>query len=133
VVFGTESRTLLIEFSVLQCVAACCSVENTVCCSVESRFSGSFDLNQCVAVCCSVLQCVAVFRLESRAVLIEINVLQYVAVCCSALPSFRLESRALLISTKDSSDRALMVVPALHVHTHALRRHHTQIFLPQKL
>jgi len=39
-------------FTVLQCVAVCCSVLQcvAVCCSVL----------QCVAVCCSVLQCVAV-------------------------------------------------------------------------
>ena len=39
-------------FSVLQCVAVCCSVLQyvAVCCSVS----------QCVAVCCSVSQCVAV-------------------------------------------------------------------------
>jgi len=40
----------LIRYSVLQCVAVCCSVLQcvAVCCSVL----------QCVAVCCSMLQCV---------------------------------------------------------------------------
>jgi len=45
------------RFSVMQCVAVCCSVL------------------QCVAVCCSVLQCVAVCY----------SVLQCVGVCCRVL------------------------------------------------
>ena len=41
-------------FSVLQCVAVCCSAPHVYCSSVS--------VLQCVAACCSVLQCVAVQR-----------------------------------------------------------------------
>jgi len=80
--------------SVLQCVAACCSVlqlnlwrihvphpadTGAVCCGVL----------QCVAVCCSVLQCVAVccsvlwqYPVSS---IVCCSVLQCFAVCCGVL------------------------------------------------
>ena len=47
--------------SVLQRVAACCSVLqcDVVCCSVFQRVAACCSVLQCVAVCCSVLQCVA--------------------------------------------------------------------------
>jgi len=100
-----------VYFSVLQCVAVCCSVHITE----EELFSCfrtyvSPRVLQCIAVYCSVLQCVAVcvavccsvhiteepsscFRtevsLECCSVLqcIEVccSVLQCVAVCCSVL------------------------------------------------
>jgi len=67
--------------SVLQCVAACCSVlqrganySSRIETHMRSRrYSSSARLLQCVAVCCSVLQ--------------------RVAACCSAVPYTGLESR----------------------------------------
>jgi len=63
-------------YSVLQRVAACCSVLQcvAVCCSVLQRVAACCSVFQCVAVC-SVLQCVAGCCI----------VLQCVAVRCSAL------------------------------------------------
>jgi len=79
------------HFSVLRCVAVCCSVLQyvavccsalqcvAVCCSVLhtsfSSSSSSPSTFQCVAVCCSMLQCVAA----------RCSALQCVAVCCSVL------------------------------------------------
>jgi len=54
---------------VLQCVAVCCSMFDSLCFSVMQYVAAS--LTFCVAVCCSVLQCVAVCC----------SVLQCVAVC----------------------------------------------------
>ena len=82
----------LIAFTVLQCVAVCCSVFQyvAVCCSVlqcvatcgsELQWSHCLAMRDdsfshriyIVAMLCSVLQCVAVYC----------SMLQYVAVCCS--------------------------------------------------
>ena len=52
-------------YSVLQCVAVCCSVL------------------QCVAVCCSVLQCVLTSEHTQTEYTLCCSVLQCVAVCCS--------------------------------------------------
>ena len=57
-------QTVCIHFSVLQCVAVCCSVlqcgcNETGCSSLGHGLNSMYRL-QCVAVCCSVLQCVAV-------------------------------------------------------------------------
>jgi len=64
---------------VLQCVAVCCSVLQSVCCSVyheaRTRLSEGIVHLPFVAECCSVLQCVAVCC----------GVLQCFAVCCSVL------------------------------------------------
>jgi len=56
-------------YSVLQCVAVCCSVL------------------QCVAVYCSVLQCVSLRVVECLVVCVAVccSVLQCTAVCCSVL------------------------------------------------
>jgi len=70
-----------VRCSVLQRVAACCSLVQCVKKSIESEGLDEEDCRkrrcmlQCVAVCCSVLQCVAVCC----------SVLQCAAVCCSAL------------------------------------------------
>jgi len=69
--------------SVLQCVAACCSVlqrPNAISCTVIIFHVGVYITcllyrARCVAVCCSVLQRVGACC----------SMLQYVAVCCSAL------------------------------------------------
>jgi len=49
-------------YSVLQCVAVCCSVLQcvAVCCSVLQCIAVCCSVLQCVTVCCSVLQCAAV-------------------------------------------------------------------------
>ena len=62
----------------MQCVAVCCSVLQcvAVCCSVV----------QCVAACCSVLQCVPKAHQGAAPSLSLGCVVQYVAVCRSALP-----------------------------------------------
>ena len=60
--------------SVLQCVAACCSVYDARQSTLYREFMDQVcGVLQCVAVCCSVLQCVAVCS----------GVLQCVAACCS--------------------------------------------------
>jgi len=64
-------------YSVLQCVAVCCSV--LLCVVVYC------SMLQCVAVCCSVLQCVAVWCSVLQCVAVWCSVLQCVAVCCSVL------------------------------------------------
>jgi len=82
-------------YSVLQCVAVCCSVDSfnmllsqqlnstkllhcigtlvSVCCSVVQRGALCCSVVQCGVVCGSVLQCVAVCC----------SVLQCIAMCCS--------------------------------------------------
>jgi len=86
--------------SVLQCVAACCSVSiyranlNTVSCNVSQCVAVRGSAWQCVAVCCIVLQCIPVCcsvsvtpgLLDDRCVLQSYySVLQRVAACCSVL------------------------------------------------
>jgi len=83
--------------TVLQCVAACCSVLQ-VCCSVLQCVD--MDLNECrslhemsvccsmlqrVAACCSVLQCVAVRCSVLPRAAIPFTICQCVAVSCSVL------------------------------------------------
>jgi len=58
---------LQVGWSVLQCVAVCCSVM------------------KCVAVCCIMLQCVAVCGSVLQSVAVWCSVLQCGAVCCSVL------------------------------------------------
>ena len=84
-------------WSVLQCVAVCCSVLQCVavrcsamqcvalCCSVLQSVVVYCSVLQCVAVCCSVLQCVAVCCSVLQCVAVCCSVLQCVAVCCSVL------------------------------------------------
>jgi len=83
----TSHMSALCEFSVLQCVAVCCSVLQcvAVCCSVL-KSTEHLICQPCVnAVCCSVLQCVAVNWTSHMSALCECSVLQCVAVCCSQL------------------------------------------------
>jgi len=69
--------------SVLQCVAACCSVNNRWILDLQAA-SRWFDntLLQCVVLRCSMLQCVAMLQ----CIALCCSVLQCVAVCCSVLP-----------------------------------------------
>jgi len=62
-------------YSVLQCVAVCCSVLQcvAVCCSVLQLIKSFLNKPTCAAVCCGVLRCVAVCC----------SVLPCAAVCCS--------------------------------------------------
>jgi len=82
------------EFSVLQCVAVCCSVLQyvAVCCgvlqcgcSVLQCVAVCRSVLQCVVVCCSVLQCVAICYIVLQCVAVCCSMLQCVAVCCSVL------------------------------------------------
>jgi len=54
--------------SVLQCVAACCSVLHrvAVCCSELQCLAACCSVSQRVAVCCSVLQCLGAMRFYAR-------------------------------------------------------------------
>jgi len=70
---------MMLWYSMLQCVAVCCSVLQCVaacsialCCTVHVRHVHDAGVLQCIAVCCSVLQCVAVCC----------SMLQHVAACC---------------------------------------------------
>jgi len=74
-------------FSVLQCVAVCCSVLQCVVvrCSVLQCVAVCSSVLQCVAVCCSVLQRVAVCCSVLQCVAMCCSVLQCAAVCCSVL------------------------------------------------
>ena len=83
------------SYSVLQCVAVCCSVLQyvAVCCSVLQCVAVCCSVLQCVAVCCSAaageylcmcVRCVAVCCSVSQCVAVCCSVLQCVAVCCSA-------------------------------------------------
>ena len=90
----------------LQCVAVCCSVSQCVALSRNERLEMIEDVHllvnrhsavccsvlQSVAVCCSVLQCVAVCYsvlqcVEDVHLLVstQVDILPYVAVCCSVL------------------------------------------------
>ena len=57
-----SSSLVMTYYSVLHCVAVCCSVLQcaAVCCSVLQRVAVCCSVLQYAAVCCSVLQCVAV-------------------------------------------------------------------------
>jgi len=61
-------------------VAMCCRVLQCFTVWSTSRF---YSMLQCVAVCCSVLQCVAVYCSVLQYVAMCCSVLQCVAVCCS--------------------------------------------------
>jgi len=61
---------------VLQCVAVCCSVLQSV--------AGNCIVLQCVEVCCSVLQCVALSMMTDKNSLISTQ-LQGIAGYCSVL------------------------------------------------
>jgi len=80
--------------SVLQCVAICCSVLQSVAVlSVKMHWSVPAYLRAavccivlyCVEVCCIVLQCVAVCCSVLQRVVVCCSVLQRVVVCCSAI------------------------------------------------
>ena len=77
--------------NVLQCVAMCCSVLQSMrklVLKVDAR---------CVAVCCGVLRCVAVccracanwFLRRMTGTIVRGSVLQHVAMCCSVLQGMR--------------------------------------------
>jgi len=81
----TSVARVLVTVSVLQCVAACCSVLQRVA-DASAKFSDDMYVSRtcpsdrvCVAACCSVLQRVA----EFARVLVTVCVLQCVAACCS--------------------------------------------------
>ena len=77
-------------FSVLQCVAVCCSVLQCVaaCCSVLQCVAVYCSVLQCVAVCCSVSQCVC--RVFCRLHQLEMIVRSVFQSCC-VLPGFPFE------------------------------------------
>ena len=102
-------------YSVLQCVAVCCSIEHlayevpglyvyvgsdncafeweciyvlqcvAVFCGVFVHLRGNLNVLQCVTVCCNVLQCVTVCHSVLQCVAVCCSVLQCVAVCCNVL------------------------------------------------
>ena len=83
----------MVQFSVLQCVAECCStLQNVRCIYISIGFMSlvreilQIGAEQCVAVCCSVLQCVAVCcSVLLQCIVVFCSILQCVAVCCRAL------------------------------------------------
>jgi len=89
-------HTSVDTMSVLQCVAVCCSVCQSirvetrwVCCSVLQGVRVCCSVLQCVAVSCSVLQCLAILNVPSSWAIHTSpdtkSVLQCAAVCCSVL------------------------------------------------
>jgi len=112
-----------VSYSVLQCVALCCSVLHcvTVCCSVLHCVAVCCSVLQCVAVCCSVLQCVAVCCSVLQCVAVCYSVLQYVTACCSV--SMRCNSLQLTASHCDTLQHT--APQHLHTPTH-LRRPYTK-------
>ena len=69
--------TRRVHYSVVQCVAVCCSVLQCV----AVRYSAL----QCVAVHCRALQCVAVHCSALQCIAVRFSALQCIAVRCSAL------------------------------------------------
>ena len=97
----TPARPRMLHiFSILQCIAVCCSVLqcNAVCCTavccsalqwfaygrIQQTPAGHRVCNMCH--CCSMLQWVAVCCSVLQYVAVRCSVLQCVAVCCSGLP-----------------------------------------------
>jgi len=97
-------QSIAASCSVLQCVAVCCSVcasPNFCSCKSKNWFAsvlqclpcGFVSVLQCVAVCCSVLQCVAVYAppqisakwVRECVAVSAVWVRECVAVCCSFL------------------------------------------------
>ena len=91
-------------FSVLQCVAVCCSVLQgvAVCCRVLQGVAVCCSVLQRVAACCSVLQRLVACRCLRVRLLVLLNALQYVA-CVAAvlLQCVAIETGDWLIHTCD--------------------------------